>query len=74
MNTEELGDNKSDSTNNAPSDTIDRTPFHIHEAGRTEKAENLSMEKEQQKVQEVHCMLKRSMSLSSGPNIIMIQK
>lgn len=52
MNIEELGDNKSDSTNNAHSDTIDRTPCHIHEAGSSpEKAENLSMEKEQQKVQ-----------------------
>lgn len=52
-----LGFNNSGFTENVPSDTSDRTPCHIHGAGNTEKPENLSMEKDQQKVQELRCML-----------------
>lgn len=63
-----LEGSNSDFTGNAPSDTSDRTPSQIHEAGNMDKPENLSLQKDQQKVKELHSMLVMQMSLSCGPN------
>lgn len=50
----------SDFTGNMPSDTSVRTPSQIHEDGNMDKPENLSLEKDQQKVKELHSMLVRN--------------
>lgn len=63
-----LEGSNSDFTGNAPSDNSDRTPSQIHEAGNVDKPENLSLEKDQQNVKELHSVLVMRMSLSCGPN------
>ena len=63
-----LEGSNSDCTGNAPSDTSDRTPCQIHEAGNMDKPENLSLEKDQKKVKELYSTLVTWTSLSCGPN------
>ena len=61
-----LEGSNSDFPGNGPSDTSGRTHCKFHEAGNTDKPENSSLEKDQQKVKEPYFMLVTRMSFACG--------